>query len=993
MVLLDLWHWLDRWSACLAVPLGHQRRTRFFRMITDAVLSPDADDFKSQIDQSQDDDKLISDAKEWMDPDLHHIYSRRCRRRPNSKEKIFENVIAVINYFVGSIDNRAKNAKMLKKVQETTKSNCDSCAEMSGVVAKCDRCMWDLCDVTFKYHGEDSIWKVLRKQMKHVSNGCLSVPKDFPLHCANRSGHIFKNDGTGHNECGHRRLIVAFKGANYSPLKVHQLLLRRMVEENESAAKRRDIPFPISKPLNVFLNSAVSQFTDDIRDLPFNRITPFTSHSFPIGIDIISPVESDAVEKHLIKHNKVQRAIKKAVMPFHHEMETTELSDVLFRAIGKDPEESFRTVAQNLTTDQTLHQFATRFKCNIGIITTSGENPSLVAETKVASRENAKDIFLLKKCGSNFSARFTALNVGVIKEALYGEFNSTDDQVKDLKEKSCAKCTDDFDGNAAFQTLQRRSKSFLPLPIPFVRTMAPTDETKLFLSLGKEYTLDKATETTWKKFASRYNDLVAENQSSRLNGRPFLKLTSKLWKHMRDYHVWRLRQTLPKVEDNLDISETEEYKKVVELLYSHPQHVSPKRAAPESKPAPVPPSFPSLGSNYQGFLPGVQLTNMPCLKTPHVTKTPLAPYAPLQMDSSNIQAQILRDDPNSWISWKKICAKCNHPNKGHHTFNTQGGVRQKICNSAKVKVDLMSYKGTEYDKRSYPQKKYKSFGTMYNKNLKMSEKTRHTGKRKRYRSGKENDSTHIAQASKRNKRTKEKTESFACPTILVKEPRSQFQFCQTWDSFAKQRGAILRVHVCDYLNNATLAGEIISWFRFTFGEFLNLTIDSSFRQLTNACGILCAASASDMANPSHDLWYKTAERGTIEKFNTPEKIQFYHELLLRKSQGHNALATNIDRNHLDRAVFLKATQVEEILKHLHKAIGRSKFTRHTEILRILGDPRTVRDQVVEYVSHLIKGHTKVKLPPRIVIPFNNEVSDQSNGLHWLTVGVSVDLKS
>ncbi|MFK7809473.1 MAG: Ulp1 family isopeptidase [Saprospiraceae bacterium] len=704
LVKLDVFHWLDRWSKCLAVPLGHPRRREFFQMMADAVLCPDNDQFIQLTEKS-------GIETEWMDTDLHHIFSKRCLRRPRPHEEMKVAVTKVVNYFLSEIDANVKTARTRKNLLEALKADCDSCRSLATTISKCSRCTWGQCQLTFKYgSGKTNVFNIIKNQMEHIEKDCLSYPPHLNLHHQNSKGKIFKLDSTCHNENEHLQLMKPFKGGTYGPLKMQRYLLRRAVDANKNAAIKRDLEFPMSRPDEILLNSAASRFSDDPEQLPFNKISPFTRSDFPLGVEVISPVEDIDLSFKVAKTRKLNQAIKRAIIG-DSENDNSKCDLLQAIVVGLRLSNIKVTIAdlQKLKADDeisTFEKIGCEIGVNISVLNVEGGIPSETAQVKYCSADNKAMVFLLKNENS-----YRALQSELIQQALYSEptdieMTSTANKARNLCVKMCAL-------SAPFQMLQESSRSMLPLPAPFIFNAVQSDESLLFDKLAIEFKLTnpKPSQSFWGRFSLKWNEVVEKNIMSKLCDKSFKfkNLYTKTWNQLRDFYKHK-QEKLPKLlpGDSLGISDSEGFKEARKALQTHANHLSPTKPRDKSLPAAVPESFPRLALNYQRTQPGTQLPGMPKLANPNISINKLAPYAPIEPESNAKSAQIKRAKPGRWINMKKICSKCYFPYGKLNGHSTHGFLfkKRKCLNSLKENLD--EYAGSEYDKRVTPQQPYQS---------------------------------------------------------------------------------------------------------------------------------------------------------------------------------------------------------------------------------------------------------------------------------------------
>ena len=66
-------------------------------------------------------------------------------------------------------------------------------------------------------------------------------------------------------------------------------------------------------------NSLAREFVPDVSSLPFLHVVPFTASNYPLGLDVLSPVESKQDEARLAKLEAFIRACKRSHIDFVRE--------------------------------------------------------------------------------------------------------------------------------------------------------------------------------------------------------------------------------------------------------------------------------------------------------------------------------------------------------------------------------------------------------------------------------------------------------------------------------------------------------------------------------------------------------------------------------------------------------------------------------------------------------------------------------------------------
>lgn len=709
LVKLDLFHWLDRWTKCLAVPIGHERRKEFFQDMTDAVLVADKAEFQEKIQVSE-------LQAQWMDEDIHHILSKQCQRRPNPPDVMYENVMKVLEFYLNRIDRNVNNGRDRRKLFEASKSKCKDCKMFANTIASCGSCTWGLSELTFKHSGSSSVYKVLETQLEHVKKGCLSYPKDVNLHHKNLSGKTFKCDSTGHNECGHLHLLKPFKGGNYAPMKMQRYLLRIVVNANKRAAEKRDLDFPLLEPEDAILNSLAGNFTNSPEMLPFSRIAPFAAKNYHLGIETISPIEDIDLAPRKMELRRLKAVIDKASLHKH----PMALPHALIAA-GKFSSNKMSDGLLDKMNDcwgyesQILKAFGTIMRCNIAVLMMKDGVPSRTPQVKFAKEGHKDRVIILKK-----DTGFVALKPDKIEEVLQRTGNPKNGKTSE-EDRARKVCVLACNGSLAFQILQEKSQSTLPLPTPFLFDTV-NDESTLFDKLVRENKAlalkKKPSRGDWEKIELRWNECVKENVLNQLVSTDYKakRLFGKLWNHLRDYHKYKLELLPERLPDkSVEVYVSDERKEIMQALHVHKDHPPPMQSRDRTLPVPIPPSFPRVFANYQDVLPGTQLPGMPVLANPDIAENKLAPYAPVNARASDEIAEAHRAEPSSWINRKLICRNCDYPygkykNKATHKYEQYSGKRVRVCVNAVKMQDLHNYSGGMFDKRVCAQKSYKRKG-------------------------------------------------------------------------------------------------------------------------------------------------------------------------------------------------------------------------------------------------------------------------------------------
>ncbi|MFK7809286.1 MAG: hypothetical protein AB8F74_15890 [Saprospiraceae bacterium] len=151
-VVLDLWHWLNRWNACIQLRPGHPRRRQLFRALTDAVLVPDATeyfDYKQEYLSSLDEPYFSNVEATQLEADLHHEISKKCKRQYRDPLDMEAAVTAVLGFFL-YIDEQLKLQITVRQHLLNSNRACEGCKGLREQISQCDSCMSEMCDLTFK---------------------------------------------------------------------------------------------------------------------------------------------------------------------------------------------------------------------------------------------------------------------------------------------------------------------------------------------------------------------------------------------------------------------------------------------------------------------------------------------------------------------------------------------------------------------------------------------------------------------------------------------------------------------------------------------------------------------------------------------------------------------------------------------------------------------------------------------------------------------------
>ena len=256
-VLLDGWHWLERWSQAVFDRKSPEAQIFFqlirgaMYMIEDTEYQRAKEAFMNRTGREPTKSQLMKEAKSIIPP-------------PAELKKRLDAVLRYVLHSDSLLDLDEANLAV---------TPVDS---VDGQMATRKR---------FLSRNVELVTKVIRNQMVHVVKGCLSDPPSsvLPMHQVNPyTKQAFAARSTGTNEVDNRALNHLFDAPSIGIARGERILFDHYERANESrATKRLGAPVPVSSKSErlYFLNSVAKSAGIEEKDLPVK-----VSHPPDIGL-------------------------------------------------------------------------------------------------------------------------------------------------------------------------------------------------------------------------------------------------------------------------------------------------------------------------------------------------------------------------------------------------------------------------------------------------------------------------------------------------------------------------------------------------------------------------------------------------------------------------------------------------------------------------------------------------------------------------------------